>query len=105
MANRNRNLRHFFMSKMRIPVIDIPCLGYPCGNPSDGYDYDCEYNESGCINCDDCVCNYGNYSPQTGKRINWLLRMIQHHRARRHYQEHREDFSSYEENNHGVQLF
>lgn len=64
---------------MYIPGLDKSCEGYQCGNPLDGYEYDCNY-EFG-ISCDDCVCNYGFYNPQTGKRINWLLRIIQRRRA------------------------
>lgn len=31
------------------------CLSYLSGNPSSGYDYDCEYPYSGEITCDDCM--------------------------------------------------
>lgn len=70
---------------MRIPGLDIPCLNYKYGNPLDGYEYDCEYEKSEGVNCDDCVCNYGFYTPKTGKRINWILRIIQRRRAVRYY--------------------
>jgi len=30
------------------------CLGYTCGNPTDGYDYDCEHEFSGDISCEEC---------------------------------------------------
>lgn len=70
---------------MKIPGLDIPCLGYRCGNPLDGQDYDCDYEHSEDVFCDDCVCNYGFYNPQTGKRINWLLRIIQCRRVMKHY--------------------
>lgn len=36
------------------------CLGYRTGNPSDGYDYDCEYEHSGSISCEDCI--FGPYA-------------------------------------------
>lgn len=58
---------------MKIPGLDIPCQGFRFGNPADGYDYDCEYESSEDIACDDCVCNCGFYNPQTGKRINWFF--------------------------------
>lgn len=47
----------------------IPCLGYESGNPIDGFDYDCEYENSGGFGCDDCICNGGAYSPISGKSI------------------------------------
>ncbi len=31
------------------------CKGYRFGNPSDGYDFDCEYEFSGEISCEDCI--------------------------------------------------
>lgn len=70
---------------MKIPGLDMPCLGYRCGNPLDGYDYDCDYEQSGDISCDDCVCNYGFYNPQTGKQINWILQTIQRHRTMKYF--------------------
>lgn len=70
---------------MKINNLDIACLSTRCGTPTDGYDYDCEYEQSGEISCDDCVCNYGHYHPKTGKRISWLLRVIQNRRAIKHY--------------------
>ena len=70
---------------MRISGLDIPCRICQCGTPSDGYDYDCEYDLSEDISCEDCVCNYGFYNPLTGKRINWFLRIIQRRRALNYY--------------------
>ncbi|MBS6764034.1 MAG: hypothetical protein KH304_10725 [Clostridium sp.] len=70
---------------MRISGLDVPCMGRRSGNPLDGYDYDCEYENSVDIFCDDCVCNYGFYNPRTGKRINWFLRVIQRRRALKYY--------------------
>lgn len=70
---------------MRIPGLDIPCRSYQCGNPSDGYDYDCDYELSEDITCNDCVCNLGFYNPQTGKRVNWFLRIIQNRRAVKYF--------------------
>lgn len=66
--------------------IDIPCKGYHTGNPLDGYDFDCEYENSADILCDQCVCNYGIYSPETGKPVSKRLQKIQQARAARHYQ-------------------
>lgn len=68
-----------------MPGLDIPCRSCLCGNPMDAYEYDCEYEKSGDVACDDCVCNYGFYNPQTGKRINWFLRIIQRRRAVKYY--------------------
>lgn len=55
---------------MRIKELNIPCLGYESGTPSSGYDYDCKYENSGVITCEDCICNYGVYNPETGKKVN-----------------------------------
>jgi len=33
------------------------CLGYECGNPLDGYDFDCEYQTI--LTCDEC--KYGGH--------------------------------------------
>ena len=70
---------------MRMPGLDIPCRSCQCGNPLDGYDYDCEYEKSEGVVCDDCVCNFGFYNPKTGKRINWILRIMQCRRAIKYY--------------------
>ena len=43
----------------------IKCLGYK-HETQDGYDYDCEYPKVN-FSCDECICNGGRYSPQTGK--------------------------------------
>lgn len=53
----------------RIEKYSVPCKSFKTGNPIDGYDYDCEYEHSGEITCDDCICNGGSMSPQTGKRV------------------------------------
>lgn len=45
----------------------ISCKGYWSGNPSNGYDFDCEYENSGGFTCEDCVINGGHMSPITGK--------------------------------------
>lgn len=47
----------------------IPCKGYQSGTPLDGFDYDCEYENSGGFGCDNCICNGGAYSPISGKPI------------------------------------
>lgn len=36
------------------------CLGHRIGNPSDGYDFECEYEFSGYISCEDCI--FGPYA-------------------------------------------
>jgi len=55
------------------------CLGYECGNPFDGYDYDCEYPLAGEISCEDCICNFykcgGTRSPITGKHYKSALKI------------------------------
>lgn len=68
---------------MKIKSLNIPCKEYRSGNPSDGYEYECEYyDQSGqCVECEDCVCNLGDINPINGKRINFLLRFIQKRRA------------------------
>ena len=53
----------------RIKKYGISCLGYKRGNPIDGYDWDCEYEKAGFLDCPDCVCNGGHISPVTGKRV------------------------------------
>lgn len=63
--------------------IDIPCLGHEDGNPSSGYDFTCDYEMSGEISCEDCVCTGGYYNPKTGKRIGFILRLIQSYRNSR----------------------
>ena len=70
---------------MRIKQLDIPCKGYQCGIPSDGYEYDCKYENSCDFSCDECVCNFGYMNPVTGKRINFILRKIQNKRAMKYY--------------------
>ena len=55
----------------------ITCLGYKSGNPSDGYDYDCEYEYAGEFGCEDCICNGGRFDPRTGKAFRFrALRML-----------------------------
>lgn len=71
----------------RITELDLPCLGYQFGDLISGYEYDCEYENSEGIACDDCVCCYGEYNPKTGKRINLVLRVIQNYRAIKHYKD------------------
>ena len=70
---------------MKIKSLDIPCMSYRSGNPSDGYEYECEYYENSgiCIECDECICNCGYVNPINGKRINFILRCIQNIRANR----------------------
>ena len=53
----------------RIAKYNIPCKGHLSGNPIDGYDYDCDYEKSGEITCDNCICNGGSMNPITGKRV------------------------------------
>lgn len=68
--------------------INLTCLGYREDYVCDGYEYDCEYENSGEITCDECVCcraACGYYNPKTGKRINWFFRKIQDHRCRKYY--------------------
>lgn len=45
----------------------ITCKGYWSGNPSNGYDFDCEYENSGGFTCENCIINGGHMSPITGK--------------------------------------
>lgn len=69
--------------------INLPCLGYRQDYGCDGYDYDCGYQYSDEIFCDDCVCCVaacGYYNPKTGKRINWVLRKIQDRRCRKYHE-------------------
>lgn len=66
--------------------IDLPCKNTYSSNPG-GYEYDCDYENAGYISCDDCVCNYGMYSPQTGKKINWFFRIIQQNRSKKYYKQ------------------
>lgn len=47
----------------------IVCKGYQAGNPTDGYEFDCGYENAGAFNCEDCICNGGTMSPQTGKKF------------------------------------
>ena len=53
----------------RMDKYGTPCLGYWGGNPSDGYDFDCKYENSGGITCDNCICTGGEMNPITGKRV------------------------------------
>lgn len=64
----------------------IPCRGYRYGNPSDGYEFDCEYEHACDIGCDDCVCNFGMYNPKTGKWIGKLARYIQGKKAEKYFE-------------------
>ena len=59
-------------------LVVIPCEGYKCGNPIDGYEYECGYcDKTGiCIDCGECICNFGNINPKTGKEINFLLKIL-----------------------------
>ena len=50
----------------------IRCMSERVGNPSTGYDYECQY-EHGDINCSDCICCGGKIDPRTGKRANKSL--------------------------------
>jgi hypothetical protein len=59
--------------------INLPCLGRREDYGCDGYEYDCGYENSGEITCDDCICciaNGGYYNPKTWRRINYILRKI-----------------------------
>lgn len=47
----------------------VPCLGHQSGNPLDGYDYDCDYENSAEFGCDQCICNGGDMSPISGKPL------------------------------------
>ena len=47
----------------------IPCKLIKCGNPLDGYDWDCEYPKSAEMQCDDCICTGGYLDPRTGNRF------------------------------------
>ena len=47
------------------------------GNPVDGYDYYCEYEHSGEINCENCIITGGTISPQTGKPFRGNLKKYQ----------------------------
>ena len=71
---------------MKIKSLNIPCKSYVSGTPIDGYEYECEYyDKSGlCVECDECICNFGDINPITGKRINFILRFIQNKRAIKH---------------------
>lgn len=75
--------------KLRIPRVKIKSIDIPCGvihySSLDGDEYDCEYNDDGECTCDECVCNFGDINPITGKRINFILRFIQRKRAERQY--------------------
>lgn len=72
---------------MTIKKLDIPCKGYKSGTPIDGYEYECGYYDLNgiCIECDECVCNFGDISPVDGKRINFILRFIQNRQAIKYY--------------------
>ena len=76
---------------MKIKKLNIPCKSYQCGTPTDGYEYDCEYYDSNgiCVECDECICNFGDINPINGKRINFILRFIQNKRAIRYYKKNR----------------
>lgn len=54
---------------MKIKSLSIPCKSYVYGTPIDGYEYECEYyDQSGlCVECEDCICNFGNINHITGK--------------------------------------
>jgi len=47
----------------------IQCLGYKSGNPFDGFDYDCEYENASEFGYEDCICNGGDMSPISGKAL------------------------------------
>ena len=72
---------------MKIKSLDIPCKGYKSGTPIDGYEYECGYyDKTGiCTECDECVYNFGDINPVSGKRINFILRFIQNKRAIKYY--------------------
>lgn len=72
---------------MKIKSLNVPCLGYREDYGCDGYEYECGYYDSNgiCVECDDCVCNFGDINPINGKRINFILRSIQNRRAIKYY--------------------
>jgi len=70
---------------MRIKSLDVPCKCIKIGTPYDGYEFDCEYENSCEFSCDDCVCNFGNMNPITGKEINPILKFIQNKQAIKYY--------------------
>lgn len=57
--------------------LNIPCKTIRCGNPIDGYDIECNYENGYKIECDQCVCTGGSYNPITGEIIPKRLRKIQ----------------------------
>lgn len=72
---------------MTFKQLNIPCKLYRIGNPLDGYEYECEYYDSSglCVECDECICNFGHINPINGKRINFILMFIQNRRAIKYY--------------------
>ena len=46
----------------------IPCLGR-WTHTIDGSDFDCEYENAGNIECDDCISNGGCGDPRTGLKL------------------------------------
>lgn len=70
------------------PQLFLPCGAFRCGNPVDGEDYGCEYDENGDIFCEDCVCSqYGYIDPRSGKKIRFLARFIKMRGIRNLYRE------------------
>ena len=57
------------LSKPKTPEgSPIPCRGYEINTP-DAHEYDCGYELSGPITCDECIVNGGPTDPRTGKRL------------------------------------
>ena len=52
----------------RVPKSPIPCMLYE-SNTTDGREYDCEYEYSGSVDCDNCIVNGGSLDPRTGKEF------------------------------------
>ncbi len=70
---------------MRIKSLNLACKSYRSGNPIDVFEYECEYyDKSGlCIECQDCICNFGDINPESGERINFILRAVQKRRGKK----------------------
>lgn len=70
---------------MKTKEMDMRCLGHEEGTPSSGYEYTCDYEYSGDITCEDCVCNGGNCNPDTGKQVSFITKWLQKGRWRTMY--------------------
>jgi len=70
---------------VRIKSLNLACKSYRSGNPIDGFEYECEYyDKSGlCVECQDCICNFGDINPESGERINFILRAVQKRRGKK----------------------